>query len=163
RGLAMLTSLSRAQRRMAVIEVSKDGNNTVAEAFRDNVNLDNVGLPGSLMNAGQRARLLDLVGIYVANLREGHAEVRMSEVEAHVDDTYFTWIGGSAADSVYYYRIFSPVILIEFDHQKPVNLKHEDSSAPSRNHIHTIVRTPNGNDYGKDLLRQHYATQPHGD
>jgi hypothetical protein len=23
-------------------------------------------------------------------------------------------------------------------------------------HIHTIIRTPNGNDYGKDLLRQHY-------
>jgi hypothetical protein len=24
-----------------------------------------------------------------------------------------------------------------------------------------VVRTPNGNDYGKDLLRQHYAAQPH--
>jgi hypothetical protein len=24
-----------------------------------------------------------------------------------------------------------------------------------------VVRTPNGNDYGKDLLRQHYATHPH--
>jgi hypothetical protein len=31
-----------------------------------------------------------------------------------------------------------------------------DNNEPSRNHIHTIVRTPNGNDYGKDLLRQHY-------
>jgi hypothetical protein len=27
--------------------------------------------------------------------------------------------------------------------------------------VHTIVRTPNGNDYGIDLLRQHYATSPH--
>ena len=32
---------------------------------------------------------------------------------------------------------------------------------PSRDHIHTVVRTPNGNDYGKDLLRQHYAQHPH--
>jgi len=24
------------------------------------------------------------------------------------------------------------------------------------------VRTPNGNDYGKDLLRQHYQQHPHG-
>jgi hypothetical protein len=24
--------------------------------------------------------------------------------------------------------------------------------------VHTIVRTPNGNDYGKDVLRQHYAS-----
>jgi DNA polymerase-1 len=30
-----------------------------------------------------------------------------------------------------------------------------DNDEPSRNHIHTVVRTPNGNDYGKDLLRQH--------
>jgi hypothetical protein len=33
--------------------------------------------------------------------------------------------------------------------------------APSAAHIHTIVRTPNGNDYGKDLLRQHYLRHLH--
>jgi hypothetical protein len=27
---------------------------------------------------------------------------------------------------------------------------------PTRHHVHSIVRTPNGNDYGIDLLRQHY-------
>ena len=27
---------------------------------------------------------------------------------------------------------------------------------PSRAHVHSIVRTPNGNDYGADLLRLHY-------
>jgi hypothetical protein len=32
---------------------------------------------------------------------------------------------------------------------------------PTRDHIHTIVRTPNGNDYGKDLLRQHLLAE-HG-
>src|SRR5207253_4424141 len=31
------------------------------------------------------------------------------------------------------------------------------SRSPSRHHIHTVVRTPNGNDYGRDLLRQHHA------
>ena len=46
------------------------------------------------------------------------------------------------------------MILIEFDHLPGVAL---DNDEPSRNHIHTVVRTPNGNDYGKDLLRQHYA------
>jgi hypothetical protein len=55
---------------------------------------------------------------------------------------------------VFYYRIQSPVILIEFDHQRPVAL--EGPRVPGRNHIHSVVRTPNGNDYGKDLLRQHY-------
>ena len=32
---------------------------------------------------------------------------------------------------------------------------------PAKFHVHTIVRTPNGNDYGKDLLRQHYERHPH--
>jgi hypothetical protein len=34
-----------------------------------------------------------------------------------------------------------------------------DPNAPYHEHVHTVVRTPNGNDYGKDLLRQHYAAQ----
>jgi len=55
---------------------------------------------------------------------------------------------------LFYYRIYSLVILIEFDHQGPVGIKGQGREA-TRNHIHSIVRTPNGNDYGKDLLRQH--------
>ena len=45
------------------------------------------------------------------------------------------------------------MILIEFDHQLPVAL--EGPRVPNKHHVHTVVRTPNGNDYGKDLLRQH--------
>ncbi|TIV10140.1 MAG: hypothetical protein E5W00_08190 [Mesorhizobium sp.] len=33
--------------------------------------------------------------------------------------------------------------------------------ADARGHIHTVVRTPNGNDYGKDLLRQHHEAHAH--
>jgi hypothetical protein len=60
--------------------------------------------------------------------------------------------------SPFYYRILSPVILVEFDHQSGIIY---DNDTPSRDHIHTVVRTPNGNDYGKDLLRQHYAEHDH--
>ncbi len=67
-------------------------------------------------------------------------------------------MGGFAEDSVFYYRIHSPVALIEFDHQNGIVL---DNDKPSRHHIHTIVRTPNGNDYGKDLLRQHREQHLH--
>jgi hypothetical protein len=48
------------------------------------------------------------------------------------------------------------VIYIEFDHQGPTALDGPRDTA-TRNHVHSVVRTPNGNDYGKDLLRQHYA------
>ena len=99
----------------------------------------------------------------MGNLRDDQARVQMSDVRRHLDDTYFAWIGGSEPDSVFYYRIHSPVILIEFDHQRPANLRHlaKDPTAPNLEHIHTVVRTPNGNDYGKDLLRQHYAAHAH--
>jgi hypothetical protein len=82
----------------------------------------------------------------------------MAEVRAYLDRTYFAWIGACDEDAVFYYRIHSPVILIEFDHQRGLAM---DNDEPSRNHIHTVVRTPNGNDYGKDLLRQHHARFHH--
>ena len=77
--------------------------------------------------------------------------------------THFAWIGETGPDAVFYYRIHSPVILIEFDHQGrgPAGFALGSPATPSRNHIHTVVRTPNGNDYGKDLLRQHYEQHPH--
>jgi len=46
------------------------------------------------------------------------------------------------------------LIMIEFDHQLPVAL--EGPRLPNHEHVHTVVRTPNGNDYGKDLLKLHY-------
>ncbi len=159
-GLALIRSLSAEQQAKAIIETSKDGNDNLGEAFSDNIVLDYAGIAASELSAGARKRLLDLIGLYVHNMREGHARVRMAEVEAHLDETRFAWVGGTGDDSVFYYRIHSPVILIEFDHQRPVGIRHlVEGRAPIRQHIHAVVRTPNGNDYGKDLLRQHYERE----
>ena len=160
-GLAFLRGLSPEQRRQAVLNSEKEGNDNVGEAFSDNLDLARQGIAGAELDQGQRKALLDLIGLYVGNMDDGHARMKMSEVAAHVDDTWFSWIGGSEDDSVYYYRILSPVILIEFDHQRPANLRHLYPPVPNREHIHAVVRTPNGNDYGKDLLRQHYQQHPH--
>jgi Protein of unknown function (DUF3500) len=162
-GLKMLQELSQPQRDRAILSFSKKGNNNLSEAFKDNIVLDYAGLPSADLAQSARGRLLDLVELYVSNMDDGHARVKMDEVTRHIKDTWFTWIGGTEADSVFYYRIQSPVILIEFDHQQPANLakfsSHPDK--PTRQHIHCVVRTPNGNDYGKDLLRQHYLAHPH--
>jgi Protein of unknown function (DUF3500) len=106
--------------------------------------------------------LVDIIEAYIGNMAAPHAKVRMDEVRQHLDKTWFAWIGGSGPDSVFYYRIHSPVILIEFDHQSPAGLRNVlANKGPNREHVHAVVRTPNGNDYGKDLLRQHYAQHPH--
>jgi hypothetical protein len=159
KGLALMRSLDAAQQAQATIRSAKGPTDNLSEAYHDNLVLDYAGIQASKLNDLQEQLLLDLVAEYVCNLDDGHARVKMGEVKHHLDETYFAWIGATQADSVFYYRIHSPVILIEFDHQQPVGLAR--SRTPTRNHIHTVVRTPNGNDYGKDLLRQHYQQHPH--
>ena len=162
-GLALINALDEGQRKKAILDVSKTGNNNLTEAWKDNVVLSYAGVPANELSPGQREKLLGLVKLFVDNMEEGHARVRMDELRKHLTRTYFAWIGATDPSAVFYYRIHSPVILVEFDHQRPANLRHlaADPSKPTREHIHVVVRTPNGNDYGKDLLRQHYAQHRH--
>jgi hypothetical protein len=162
-GLALINTLGEAERRKAILKSSKTENNNLTEAWRDNVVLDYAGVRASELSEAARRQLLDLVALYVDNMDEGHARVRMDEVRSQLDRTWFAWIGKTDPGSVFYYRIHSPVVLIEFDHQRPANLRHlaGGSTLPNPEHVHTVVRTPNGNDYGKDLLRQHYQQHPH--
>jgi len=162
-GLKLVQSLPGMQQQKAILSFSKTGNNNMTEAFKDNVVLDYAGIRAKDLDAPARKQLRDLAGLYVSNMDDGHARVKMSEVEKHIDNTWFAWVGGTQPDSVFYYRIQSPVILVEFDHQRPANLARfaKDATIPTQQHIHCVVRTPNGNDYGKDLLRQHYLAHPH--
>jgi hypothetical protein len=162
-GLDMVRVLPGAQQKKAILNFSKTGNNNLTEAFKDNVVLDYAGIRAKDLESPARKKLRDLVQLYVSNMDDGHARVKMSEVEKHIENTWFAWVGGMQNDSVFYYRIQSPVILIEFDHQRPANLSGlaKDPQIPTQQHIHCVVRTPNGNDYGKDLLRQHYLTHAH--
>lgn len=158
-GLAFAKSLTEEQKKKAVLQKEKDGTNSNTEAFSDNVVIPYEGIPVSELDDDQKETLLKLTGLWIHNLKEGHAKVKMEEVEKHLDRTYFAWIGEMNSDSVFYYRIHSPVVLIEFDHQRPIALGR--SREATRQHIHATVRTPNGNDYGKDLLRQHLENHPH--
>jgi hypothetical protein len=159
KGLKLIKALSDEQQSQAIVMKKKDGNNNLSEAYKDNIVLDYAGIPGSKLDDAQRRLLLELISEFVGNMRDEHAKVRMSEVVEHLDRTHFAWIGGTTEQSVYYFRVHSPVILIEFDHQRRVAPFR--TTEPKRDHIHTVVRTPNGNDYGKDLLRQHYQRNPH--
>jgi len=161
-GLALMQSLDSVQQARATIEPNKVRNDQIAAANADNLTLDYAGLPGSNMSGAQKAQLLNLIRVYIGNLRQPHADITMDEIGQHIDATHFAWIGNSEDDAIFYYRIHSPVILIEFDHQGPVGTTQINTpGTPTRDHIHTIVRTPNGNDYGKDLLAQHLAAHPH--
>jgi len=154
RGLAFMQSLPAAQQKQALIKGEKGGTNNLAEAFKDNLIVAKVGIRASEFDESAKKGLLGLIAVFVNHQAEGHAKVRLEEVKAHLEDTYFAWIGLTGKDAVFYYRIQSPVIYIEFDHQRPIGLQR--TGIPSREHIHAVIRTPNGNDYGKSLLEQHY-------
>ena len=121
-------------------------------AFRDNRVVPYEGAAAAGFGPVQRRRLSDLIAAYLAYLPAGPLAARMAEVERHLDQTHFCWIGGTDDHSPFYYRIQSPVSIIEFDHHAGVFL---GNTEPEKFHIHTIIRTPNGNDYGMDVLRRH--------
>jgi hypothetical protein len=156
-GHALMRSLTEDERRFAT--VGKDlPSELLTAAFRDNVRTDAAGISCGDLSPEGRDRLEALLGVYTGRLRPGHADVRYAEAKRYLGETRFAWIGPLDDTSPFYYRIVSPVILIEFDHQSGIVY---DNDRASRDHIHTVVRTPNGNDYGKDLLRQHYLRHDH--
>ncbi len=156
-GLALALSLSVEQKRKMVLSEDLPGE-VFTTAFRDNFEMKYEGLKFDELSSDQQSLAMDVIGSYVGRMRPGQARIKMEEVKNHLSETHLAWMGGTDEDSVFYYRIHSPVILIEFEHQAGIAL---DSDVPIRQHIHTVVRTPNGNDYGKDLLRQHREQAVH--
>lgn len=126
----------------------------LAGAGKDNLVLPYQGIRCDQLSADQQKLLLDLVDVYVDRLPAGHARLKRRQIEDHLAETRFAWRGRHGDTSAFYYRIHSPVLLVEYDNHPGIFLDNEE---PERFHVHTIVREPNGNDYGKNLLAQHYA------
>ena len=159
-GRALIQSLSPEQNRAAQLSANKQGSNILTEAYKDNAVVAPVGISARQLSSRQRQLLLAVVKSYADQYRQELSAERLREVEQHLDDTRFAWIGSHGVDAPIYYRIQSPVVLIEFDQQRAVSLP-GDPNIPLRSHVHTVVRTPNGNDYGADLLRQHLLEHHH--
>ena len=165
-GLALMRSLSPAQQAQATIFHSMKGGDIPPErvhfaderhfggAFRDNRIVPYEGIKISEFSRDQKKCLLDLIEVFLILLPPGPRKARIEDIVAHLDETRFCWIGGHGESSTFYYRVQSPVVLIEFDHHCGVFLTNEN---PEKFHVHTIVRTPNGNDYGNALLDLYYA------
>jgi len=150
-GYALMGALTPAQRATATIgyDLPFDG---FASGFKDNVVIPYDGLRAADMTPAQTTMLLDLVRLYTDRLPPAHAQLRFDEVKRYLNETIFAWIGEFDPVAPFYYRIYSPVIFIEFYHQPGVALP---NTGYSRRHAHALVRTPNGNDYGRALLRQY--------
>jgi hypothetical protein len=167
-GLAVMAALPEAQRAQATVyaqmvdpamppgRVHPGDERHLAGAFQDNRVIPFEGVLVADMPEEARRRVLDVVAGFVRLLPAGPRAARMREIEAYLDETWFSWIGGHEARDVFYYRVQSPVVIAELDHHGGVFL---DYDTPKTFHIHTVLRTPHGNDYGRAWVRQWQASQ----
>ncbi len=120
-------------------------------AFQDNRVIPVEGVLVADVPAAARDAVLALLEDFCVLLPAGPRAARMREIRAHLDQTSVSWIGGTGPADVYYCRVQSPVVIAELDHHCGVFLDHD---TPQPFHVHTVLRTPHGNDYGRAWVRQ---------
>lgn len=137
-GLALVTSLSAASH--DAVFLSRRPSGLITGAGRDGAIPELEGSQASHWSPAQKQALLDLVFLWVGTLPPHNAAMRMQEIEARLDDTFFAWYGPIDGSGAIYYRIQSPVLIIEFLTRGPVDA--------SNGHYHSIYRDPT-NEYGR--------------
>jgi hypothetical protein len=127
---------------------NKDDQRHLCGAYRDNRVVPYEGIPATSLTEPQKQLLYGILEQYLLYLPARARQLKLAQVRQYENETYFCWIGGFGDEDPFYYRIQSPVILVEFDHHSGVFLGNEE---PKKFHIHTLLRTPNGGDYGMAL------------
>jgi len=127
----------------------------VAGAFRDNRIVPYEGIPASELDEAQQRLLLDIIDDNLALLVEPQRRQTLEAVESHLHETWFSWYGATDGSQPFYFRVHSPVFLAELDHHAGVWL---NNRLPARFHVHTTMRLPNGNDYGRAYLSEFVAS-----
>lgn len=117
--------------------------------FQDNRVIPLEGIRVDDLSPDDQDQISDLVAVFLDHLPAGALAGRLREVIGRYDESWFSWIGGWGPEDPFYFRIQSPVILLELDHHCGVFLSNR---SPARFHVHTGVRTPNGGDYGGILI-----------
>jgi hypothetical protein len=117
-------------------------------AFRDNRIVPYEGILVSTLTSSQQDLILDICTEFLLYHPTNSRNFKLKQIRTHFDETYFCWIGGFGDDDAFYFRIQSPVILVELDHHSGVFLTNTE---PAKYHTHTIVRMPNAGDYGQAI------------
>ncbi len=142
KALALLQSLDEKQRQQAVLTYRVP--DLVLGPGQDGKKITPEGLKVSGMSDKQRAMLLNLIAEWAGIINEDSASVRMAELRADLNETWFAWSGPTTFEPgtniTAYYRVQGPHLVIEYAPQN-------DEPA---NHIHTIYRDPT-NDYGRQF------------
>ena len=108
------------------------------------------GLSAAQMTPEQVVALRHLLKTYADRHRPEVSDSDLKKIEtAGFGEVHFAWAGGMEPGEPHYYRVQGPTFLLEYD-----------DTQNNANHIHTVWRDL-ANDFGDDVLREHYDTVPH--
>src|SRR5690606_2628810 len=106
-----------------------------------------IGLAARDMTAQQAEALMSLIRVYLDRMRPELAQAELEKIMS--EDTgaiHFAWAGSAEVGAAHYYRVHGPTFLIEYD-----------NTQSDANHVHSVWRDLT-NDFGVDVLAEHYAT-----
>jgi len=149
----LLMALDANQRKTAIFEAKALPDIVTGESREAKMGAP-VGLAVSKMNSKQVQMLTTLLEEYAYRMSPDVAEATMKEIrKTGIDKLFFAWAGSEKRGEAHYYRIQGPAFVVEFD-----------NTQNNANHIHSVWRDLT-NDFGVDVLRQHYKTAhiPGGD
>ena len=146
-GRELVRNLSAQQKEVAVVG---------SKAPRDVINgpgvvaksLQPVGLLAKDMTDDQQGMLRRLIDSFVHQIRPELAAADLKEMEdAGFDKVSFAWMGFIQPEKPHYFRVQGPTFILEYD-----------NTQNKANHVHIVWRDFK-NDFGKDLLQEHYRSQ----
>jgi len=110
------------------------------------------GIAAAELSEDQKSVIKILIQEYIHNFEHNTAHRLFDQlIKTGIEKIYFAWVGSLDNNKPHYYIINAPDFLIEYD-----NVGFQNDG----NHIHAILRQK-GNDFGQDLLKQHYLEAKH--
>jgi hypothetical protein len=145
----LMAAFTDAQRTKVIFDVAAPREMITGEN-RESTPLAPGGLPMSAMTPAQKRILERLLDVYLGRMAPELSRKRLEALQqAGMESITFGWAGGLEAGGPHYYRMQGRTFLIEYD-----------NTQNNANHIHSVWRDF-GNDFGRDLLREHYRADPH--
>ncbi len=146
-GRTLVRNLSATQKEVAVVgrRAPRDvinGPGVVAKSLQP------AGLLAKDMTPDQQKTLRELIDSFVQQIRPELAAADLREIEdAGFDNVSFAWMGMIQPGKPHYFRVQGPTFIVEYD-----------NTQNKANHVHIVWRDFK-NDFGEDLLKQHYQSQ----
>ncbi len=144
-GIKLIQLFSVEQQKKATM--SKDVPKDIITGAETGIRLvDYWGIKGSELTKQQQSILQYIIREFVFNLEYEKAVAEYDKIlKAGINNIYFGWIGPYVENKPHYFILNGPTFLIEFANN-------------NGNHIHAIWREK-GNEYGEDVLRQHFLSE----